>query len=268
MMRTQRSEGEKSGFTLIELLVVIAIIVILAAILFPVFARAREEARRTGCASNLKQLMLGTLMYTQDYDESFPRPEHCVGGPGDWGDLILPYVRNKQIFICPSLIYAPTPAAQCGFTSTYAYNVWFGYGSGRTAAQAAPTGIIRQATLTQPSLTVVFTDNEKWDTESWTTGAGNWRANSRTFPGYPTPPTPHNANATDALCGSGNGCTPGLAQFEFPIGMQHLGGLNYAFADGHVKWYPSANDFESQVVWNVVTPGSMSGNSPTFNPTP
>ena len=64
--------ARRSGFTLIELLVVIAIIAILAAILFPVFARARESARRTSCISNLKQLALGTMMYAQDYDETYP----------------------------------------------------------------------------------------------------------------------------------------------------------------------------------------------------
>ncbi len=95
----------KSGFTLIELLVVIAIIAILAAILFPVFARAREKARQTSCLSNVKQLALGQLMYIQDYDE-MTAPHAC----GDVGhgylyctfEVLLPYIKNTQLFRCPS----------------------------------------------------------------------------------------------------------------------------------------------------------------------
>ena len=111
----------RRGFTLIELLVVIAIIAILAAILFPVFAKAREKARQTSCLSNLKQLGLGMLMYAQDYDETFCN--YNMGptltsppAPGDpdfnrfgsgtwyssWPTLVLPYVKNTQIFRCPS----------------------------------------------------------------------------------------------------------------------------------------------------------------------
>ncbi len=100
---------KKKGFTLIELLVVIAIIAILAAILFPVFARAREQARKTSCASNLRQLGLGFSMYTQDYDERF-----CQIWSGEWnlnaatprqtnwGPSIFPYIKNKAVYLCPS----------------------------------------------------------------------------------------------------------------------------------------------------------------------
>ena len=98
----------RSGFTLIELLVVIAIIAILAAILFPVFARARESARKTQCLSNMKQLGNAIMMYTNDYDEYFPE----LAGGGCWGRAgianalwsrqIYPYVKNKGVFNCPS----------------------------------------------------------------------------------------------------------------------------------------------------------------------
>jgi prepilin-type N-terminal cleavage/methylation domain-containing protein/prepilin-type processing-associated H-X9-DG protein len=114
--------SNRKGFTLIELLVVIAIIAILAAILFPVFARAREQARKSSCTSNMKQITLGMLMYTQDYDEMFPagKPD-CSHGPFNaWNQpgqgiddfhmqamfyavLIQPYMKNLQVFRCPSV---------------------------------------------------------------------------------------------------------------------------------------------------------------------
>ena len=94
----------RRGFTLIELLVVIAIIAILAAILFPVFAKAREKARQSSCLSNLKQLGLSILSYSQDYDEKFPLA--VAGGPTPpiylLSEIINPYIKNTQIWMCPS----------------------------------------------------------------------------------------------------------------------------------------------------------------------
>ncbi len=109
--RKPAPDGAKRGFTLIELLVVIAIIAILAAILFPVFAKARENARRISCISNLKQIGLGLMQYTQDYDEVLVAN---WGGPDGWQasspslnrykwmDSIHPYVKSEQIYNCPS----------------------------------------------------------------------------------------------------------------------------------------------------------------------
>ena len=100
-----RPHSGRAAFTLIELLVVIAIIAILAAILFPVFARARENARRASCTSNLKQIGLGLLQYTQDYDEFYPRANHPGGAAGSghsWRQMIYPYVKSEQVFACPS----------------------------------------------------------------------------------------------------------------------------------------------------------------------
>jgi prepilin-type N-terminal cleavage/methylation domain-containing protein len=101
-------EGKpKRGFTLIELLVVIAIIAILAAILFPVFAQAREKARQTSCISNEKQIALGLLMYVQDYDETYAaeREPNVYDPPGPlgitWRTTVQPYIKNNQVFFCP-----------------------------------------------------------------------------------------------------------------------------------------------------------------------
>lgn len=90
----------KRGFTLIELLVVIAIIALLAAILFPVFARARENARKSSCANNLKQIGLGVLQYCQDYDETMPG--HNMQNNTWWQDNVRPYIKSNQLFDCPS----------------------------------------------------------------------------------------------------------------------------------------------------------------------
>lgn len=96
--------GRRTGFTLIELLVVIAIIAILAAILFPVFARAREKAREANCISNQKQIGLALHMYAADYDDLLPlaNTDVVTSGPPGLPDIIHPYVKNVQIFRCPS----------------------------------------------------------------------------------------------------------------------------------------------------------------------
>jgi prepilin-type N-terminal cleavage/methylation domain-containing protein/prepilin-type processing-associated H-X9-DG protein len=100
--RASRKSSTREAFTLIELLVVIAIIALLAAILFPVFARARENARRASCQSNLKQIGLGILQYVQDYDETMVPSRHAIAPNATWPLLIYPYTKSVQLYACPS----------------------------------------------------------------------------------------------------------------------------------------------------------------------
>jgi prepilin-type N-terminal cleavage/methylation domain-containing protein/prepilin-type processing-associated H-X9-DG protein len=123
------------GFTLIELLVVIAIIAILAAILFPVFARAREKARQTSCLSNSKQIMLAILQYAQDYDEMLPYGRvdsptntYAIYSIADGRSHLMPYIKNTRIGICPS-----NPSYRCGYGWNYPhmpYRTIYGGGQG------------------------------------------------------------------------------------------------------------------------------------------
>jgi prepilin-type N-terminal cleavage/methylation domain-containing protein/prepilin-type processing-associated H-X9-DG protein len=162
----------RPGFTLIELLVVIAIIAILAAILFPVFARAREKARQTSCLSNLKQMGLGCMMYAQDYDDTMQAtvrwwPDYSFGL--SWPGALAPYVKNDQLFVCPS---APKTAVWCDDTQTYDTS-WSatGWASPPLVSYVMNGWVsaVSLAQLTVPAETVVFSDGVWVDTGGYTT---------------------------------------------------------------------------------------------------
>ncbi len=121
----------RRGFTLIELLVVMAIISILASILFPVFSRAIEKAKSTACLSNIKQIQMATMMYSQDYDGLYPGLPYIPAGGTSviaWDDMLLPYTENKQIVACPTLQGAPVG---------YAINFWIIGTGGANAKKSA-----------------------------------------------------------------------------------------------------------------------------------
>ena len=156
--KEQSAAQPKKGFTLIELLVVIAIIALLAAILFPVFARARENARKSSCANNLKQIGLGVLQYVQDYDETLPPP--CIGSPcdsgqGSWAQRIYPYVKSAQLYACPS-----NPAAkndrEAAYPAMNAPAIKRGYGGSAHFFGWDGNKALAIATITKPAQKIMI----------------------------------------------------------------------------------------------------------------
>ena len=239
----RRAQNRRGGFTLIELLVVIAIIAILAAILFPVFARARENARRASCQSNLKQISLGFIQYTQDYDELYVPYTVIVGGKNiGWAENIQPYLKSTQIFQCPSETNEPdtTGGTTAGYTD-YFINLYLCY----EVNPGRPYGR-NQAELLNPSLTVQAVDDANGNATAWETGC---------------------TGGSVSACNNIAANPWDFATMQNPVSQRHLDGQNFAFCDGHVKWYKGdpTNNYKSAAVYKYNVPFSFSKNSPTFN---
>lgn len=228
-MRTK----QKSGFTLIELLVVIAIIAILAAILFPVFARARENARRTSCLGNMKQIGLAVMQYAQDFDEHYPlsvwqvgdlsgttnqvqsprvpgTPAGTYGNAGTYSfmDFLFPYIKSLQVFDCPSFVNPYPTSTTWKDPSSYGYNTYLsGYRQGEASYPSYPP--LSMAAIKRVAETVMILDH------------------------------PYAIHATPgAYCSTSSTGFQNPTRFPYyDMVWPHFEGGTVVFADGHAKWY-------------------------------
>jgi prepilin-type N-terminal cleavage/methylation domain-containing protein/prepilin-type processing-associated H-X9-DG protein len=196
---------KRKGFTLIELLVVIAIIAILAAILFPVFSRAREQARKAHCLSNLKQLSQATLQYLQDWDECFPLTDWNYM---TWPTHIYPYVKNTAVYKCPTRYMQDI---WCGYCSP-TFHQWPATNYGMNSclhgmwAKWGVSGAVSLARIGNPSQIALVFDS------------------ATTFGCLAAVPWTNVCQAS---------CKPELQKDE---NVRHMGGNNIGFVDGHIKW--------------------------------
>ncbi len=306
-MHTSHSfrSGSRIGFTLIELLVVIAIIAILAAILFPVFAQAREKARQTVCLSNEKQIGLAMLQYTQDYDESIPVGDQSFG-PNEvslrgWDVHLIPYIKNTGVFACPDdktdasvTLNGNIDDEPNGATvGSYAINSNFEMYPPTMKGGANYGPPITWAQFEAPASTVAFfeiqwfitnpnnpTDNSSAMGDGFGTsglGYGAPRPNGGLGPangGYNVGPnwlegSPSNNAPSTGIWGT----IWGPHGYGDTALARHNGGSNYVLADGHAKWIRPENVSVGPMPWTPVCnwgPAStedMSCNGVTFSAT-
>jgi prepilin-type N-terminal cleavage/methylation domain-containing protein/prepilin-type processing-associated H-X9-DG protein len=196
------------GFTLIEILVVVAIIALLAAILFPVFSRARESARRASCMSNLKQIGLGLLQYAQDYDEKIVGS----GSQLDWLGPYMPYIGDRQLLLCPS-VSAQERKLYGRISSTGL--IYGDYNRNKIIISPNEAGgwhdrYLPFQQICDPSRTMFAMDGR--GNATWSDASSTWAQMGQYGENW-------------------NKASP-----YYVVGMRHLDGFNAAFLDGHVKW--------------------------------
>jgi prepilin-type processing-associated H-X9-DG protein len=222
----------RSGFAVWKLLAVLALLVVIAAVLFPVFARRRGK-NPNSCQSNLKQIGLGFRQYTQDYDEKHP-PVASGSLSKGWAVQMQPYLKSVRIFQCPSeaTIGSADPASD-GYTD-YWYN--------------SNLAGVEERKVEYVALTVLSGDGASRNSTYAFAGGGDMKDD-----GTAASPGVKKARALAPDQDEGG-----------RFGLRHLDGVNYAFADGHVKWFKSKSATELNKVWNGVTPYDQLGQEPTF----
>ncbi len=223
--------SKSSGFTLIEVLVVIATIALLSAILFPVFSRARENARRVSCSSNLRQIGLGLTQYTQDYDDQMPG--RYEGGVATLQNILQPYLKSYQIFQCPSnqqntrtMNDDPTGLSHVSYAPN-TREITAGSDNGGIFAKnfpdAANTAPVSLATIPAPSSTIAMCEVNG---------------------------TASDFSVTQTYFATLTSCSVNPSDNTPCLSAHHLKTSNYLFADGHVKALHPAKTLLPTNLWN------------------